>query len=223
MNRLKQLIKSSPALKALAHWALIPTNQARPRWWVSLFVNPFFHSKGKNARICRYSRLDVLPFNAFKLGNNSTIEDFATINNGMGAVTIGDRTRIGLSCVLIGPVSVGHDVMLAQNIVLSGLNHSYKDVSLPISKQPCTTAQIVIEDEVWIGANVVVTAGVTIGKHSVVAAGSVVTKSVPPYSIVAGNPAKVIKQYDASTQQWESIIPTNTNDNYSRPIKPIYQ
>ena len=223
MNRLSQLIKSSPVLKSFAHWALIPTNQARPRWWVSLFVNPFVHHKGKNARICRYSRLDVLPFNTFNLGSDSTIEDFATINNGMGAVTIGDRTRIGLSCVVIGPVSIGHDVMLAQNIVLSGLNHSYQDVNMPISKQPCTTAQIVVEDEVWIGANVVITAGVTIGKHSVVAAGSVVTKNVPPYSIVAGNPARVIKQYNPTTQQWENNMPANGIENLPRSIKPIYQ
>lgn len=208
MNRLKQYLKSNPTLKALALWALMPKNQARPRWWVSAFLNPFYHTKGRNSRICRYTRMDVLPFNPFTLGKDSTIEDFATVNNGLGAVSIGQRTRIGLSCVLIGPVSIGNDVMLAQNIVLSGLNHSYQNIHLPISQQPCTTAQIVVEDEVWIGANSVITAGVTIGKHSVVAAGSVVTKNVPPYCVVAGNPAKILKRYNHKSEQWEKEAQT---------------
>jgi len=147
--------------------------------------------------------MDVLPFNPFSLGKDSTIEDFASINNGVGAVHIGERTLIGLSCVLIGPLSIGNDVLLAQNIVLSGLNHSYQDTHKPITLQPCTTARIVVEDEVWIGANSVITAGITIGKHSVVAAGSVVTKNVLPYCVVAGNPARIIKRYDPKSKQWQ--------------------
>jgi acetyltransferase-like isoleucine patch superfamily enzyme len=52
---------------------------------------------------------------------------------------------------------------------------------------------------------VVITAGVKIGKHSVVAAGAVVTKSIPPYSVAVGNPARVIKQYDAQSSEWISV------------------
>ena len=81
--------------------------------------------------------------------------------------------------------------MLAQHVVMSGLNHQFEDINLPISQQPCTTAEIIIEDEAWIGANVVITSGTKIGKHAVVAAGSVVTKDVPPYSVVGGNPSFV--------------------------------
>jgi len=106
---------------------------------------------------------------------------------------------------LIGPVKVGNDVMFAQNIVLSGLNHGYEDISLPPSHQKVSTNPIVVEDEVWIGANVVITSGVTIGKHSVVAAGSVVVKDVPPYSVVVGNPGKILKQYSKETKQWERV------------------
>lgn len=149
--------------------------------------------------------MDVMPFNDFVLGDNSTIEDFATINNGMGPVIIGNGTRIGISNVLIGPLKIGNDVILAQNVVLSGLNHCYEDISFPIKKQGCSIAEIIVEDEVWIGANVVITAGVTIGKHAVVAAGSVVTKDVEPYSIVAGNPAKIIKRYNFFNDEWEKV------------------
>lgn len=148
------------------------------------------------------TRMDVVPFNRFELGDYSTIEDFCTINNGVGDVIIGRETRIGMSNVVIGPVTIGNSVMLAQNVVMSGLNHSYEDIDLPISKQKETTALITVEDDCWIGANAVITAGVTLGKHSVIAAGAVVTKNIPPYSVAVGNPARVIKQYDFQSGQW---------------------
>jgi len=200
---LKDKIKSNESLKKLVLWMLMPRNQARPRLWVKLFVNPLKHKKGRHSLIRRRTRMDVLPFNNFVLGKDSTIEDFSTINNGVGDVVIGDRTRIGLANVLIGPVQIGNDVMFAQNIVLSGLNHGYEDIDIPPSQQKVTTKPIVVEDQVWIGANAVVTAGVIIGKHSIVAAGCVVVKDVPAYSIVGGNPGKILKQYNKETKRWE--------------------
>ncbi|MEA5258222.1 acyltransferase [Arcicella aquatica] len=200
-----QTIKSNPALKKFVHWCLIPKYQARPRLWVKWFINPFFHKKGKGSVICRRTRVDVLPFQPFTLGNFSTVEDFATINNGVGAVHIGNNSRVGIGNVIIGPVTVGNNVIFAQNIVMSGLNHVYTDVTLPIDLQPVITAQITIEDDCWIGANAVITAGVTIGKHSVIAGGAVVTKNIPPFSVAVGNPAKVIKQYNATSGQWEKV------------------
>lgn len=196
-------IKNSPKLKALLLYLLIPRNQARPRRWVKWFINPFIHHKGKKSLIRRRTRMDILPFNKFYLGDNSTIEDFTTINNGVGDIYIGDRTRIGLGCTLIGPVKIGNDIRMAQNIVMSGLNHKYEDVSIPISEQGVTTNTIVVEDETWIGANCVVLPGVTIGKHCVIAAGSIVRRNVPSYSVVAGNPAKVMKKYNRETKMWE--------------------
>lgn len=199
-------IKSNPKLKQLVLYLMIPKNQARPRLWVKLFVNPFKHHKGKRSVIRRRTRMDVMPWNNFSLGDDSTIEDFSTINNGVGDVVIGDRTRIGLGNTLIGPISIGNDIMFAQNIVLSGLNHGFEDINTPISLQKTSTKLIIVEDEVWIGANSVIVAGVTIGKHAVVAAGSVVTKDVSPYTIVAGNPAKPLKKYNTNSKQWERII-----------------
>ena len=196
-------LKSKPRIKKLMLFLLIPKNQARPRLWVQLFVNPFKHKRGKRSTIRRRTRLDVFPWNKFILGDDSTIEDYSTINNGVGPVIIGNRTRIGMSNVVIGPVTIGNDVMFAQNIVLSGLNHGYEIIDIPPTKQKTTKAEIVVEDEVWIGANAVVVAGVRIGKHSVIAAGSVVTKNVPPYSIVGGNPARLLKQYNEETKMWE--------------------
>jgi acetyltransferase-like isoleucine patch superfamily enzyme/glycosyltransferase involved in cell wall biosynthesis len=198
-------VKSNPRIKKFMLWSLIPNNQARPRLWVKFFINPFIHKRGKRSTIRRRTRIDVFPWNDFTLGNDSTIEDFSTVNNGVGSVIIGDRTRIGMSNVIIGPVTIGNDIMFAQNIVLSGLNHGYEDINTPPSKQKSTFSNIVVEDQVWIGANAVVVAGVTIGKHAVIAAGSIVTKNVPPYSVVGGNPAKLLKQYSSETKTWERM------------------
>lgn len=202
---LKDKLKRYPKFKAFILWTLMPTNQAKPRWWVRYIVNPIVHKNGKHAVIRRLTRLDVMPFNKFKLGNESTIEDFCTINNGVGDVLIGDRTRIGIGSVLIGPVTVGNNVRLAQYVVASGLNHGYKNIDLPICKQPVETRTITIEDDSWIGANSVILSGITIGYHSVVAAGSVVTRNVPPFTVVAGNPAVPKKRYDTSINQWISV------------------
>ena len=187
-------ITSNQKLKALALHLLTPINQPRPRLWVKWFINPFKHSKGNRSVIRSRTRIDVMPFREFKVGDDTVIEDFATVNNGVGDVIIGDRTRIGIGSTVIGPVTIGNDVRLAQNVVLSGLNHNYEEIDKPISQQGVSTATIHIGDESWIGANAVVVAVISIGKHCIVAGGSVVTKNIPDYSVVAGNPARIIKQ-----------------------------
>ena len=198
-------IKANERVKHLVHRLLIPSNQAKPRTWVKWFVNPVFHKKGKGTTICRRTRMDVLPFNPFTMGDYSTIEDFATVNNGVGPVHIGNKSRVGIGNVIIGPVTIGDNVIMAQNIVASGLNHGYENIHLPISEQPVSMAKITIEDDCWIGANAVITAGVTIGKHSIIAGGAVVTKSIPPYCVAVGNPAKVIKQFNFEKNAWERV------------------
>lgn len=198
-------IKSNPFLKKLALWLLMPANEARPRLWVRLFLNPLKHKRGKGAIIRRRTRMDVFPFNKFNLGARSVIEDFATINNGVGDVIIGEGTIIGLSNVVIGPVTIGNNVMLAQNIVISGLNHGYEDIHTPPRLQKETCKHIFISNDVWIGANSVITAGVTLGRHSIIGAGSVVTKNVPDFSVAVGNPARVIKKYNAEKGVWEKV------------------
>ncbi|AQG80780.1 acyltransferase [Spirosoma montaniterrae] len=202
---LKNYLDQRPALKRWVHYLLIPPGEARPRRWVSWFVNPFIHQRHAKARIRSSVRLDVLPFNSFMLGAGSLIEAFSVVNNGVGPVEIGMNTLLGIGAVIIGPVRIGNNVIMAQHVVLSGLNHGYEDINLPIREQPVTTKPIVVEDDCWIGANVTITAGVTVGRHSVVAGGSVVTRDVPPFSVVGGNPARLLKQYSTDTNQWESV------------------
>ena len=134
------------------------------------------------------------PYRRFSLGQKSVIESYSCINNAVGDVVIGDHTRIGLHNTIIGPVTIGSHVNLAQGITVTALNHNFEAPERRIDEQGVSTQQVTIGDDIWIGANAVVLPGVTIGNHCVIAAGAVVTKDVPPHSLVAGVPAKIIKQ-----------------------------
>ncbi|MGH2643608.1 MAG: acyltransferase, partial [Chitinophagaceae bacterium] len=68
-------IKNNPAIKRKALWLLIPKGEARPRWWVRIFMNPFYHKRGRKSVIRPTVRKDVLPFNQFVLGEGAIIED----------------------------------------------------------------------------------------------------------------------------------------------------
>lgn len=189
---------------------------ARPRWWVRNFLNPMVYKKGKGAIIRRRTRMDIMPFRTFSIGARSIIEDFVCVNNGMGDVIIGDNCMIGIGGVLTGPVLIGNNVITAQHVGISGLNHGYKDIDVPIRNQKCDTAVVRILDDTWIGTNAVITAGVTIGKHCIIAGGSVVTKSVPDYTMVGGNPARVLKQFNPETGDWERpLIRTKITDDHA--------
>ena len=184
---------------------LIPANQYSPRLWVKIFLNPFKHKRGSGSVIRRRTKMDVFPFRNFELGDRSVIEDFSTINNAVGDVLIGDGSLIGVGNVIIGPVKIGNNVILAQNVVISGLNHGYEDINVPPVSQEVITKQVNIGDEVWVGANSVITAGISIGRHTVIGAGSVVTKDVPDFVVAVGNPARIIKKYNQETKLWDKI------------------
>lgn len=142
--------------------------------------------------------MDTPPYRRFWLGRRSVVESFCCINNAVGDVIIGDHTRIGIHCTIIGPVCIGSHVNLAQGITVTALNHNFEDITQRIDQQGITTKPIVIGDDVWIGANSVILPGVTLGSHVIVAAGAVVTKDIPDNCVVAGVPAKVIKQLETS-------------------------
>lgn len=199
-------IKSNPKTKAFVLWLITPNRNPRPRWWVRNILNRFFHKHGKGSTIRRRSRIDVFPWNRFEIGELTTIEDFTTINNGSGDVLMGNRVRIGIGSVVIGPVTMGNGSGLGQHVFISGFNHGYEDGSRNSSVQPLDIKPVIIEDEAHIGANSVVVAGVKIGKRVQVGAGSVVTKDIPPFSVAVGNPARVIKRFNPKTGKWEKAV-----------------
>lgn len=114
-----------------------------------------------------------------------------------GTLTVGQNSALSPNVTLdasSGKITLGKQVAIGPNTVLRAANHAFKDKSRPIMTQGHTYGEIVVQDDVWIGANCVITADVTIGTGAIVAAGAVVTKDVKPFSIVGGVPAQELGQ-----------------------------
>ncbi len=191
-EQIRQGLKSSPRMKRFLDWLIMNQRDARPRWYIRLLA-PLYQQRAWSSKIYWSVRMDTPPYRRFCLGKKSVIESYCCINNAVGDVTIGDYTRIGIHCTVIGPVCIGSHVNLAQGITVTALNHNFEDTSKRIDEQGISTKPVIIGDDVWIGSNAVIIPGVTIGRHAVVAAGAVVTKDVPDNCVVGGVPAKVIK------------------------------
>lgn len=191
-EEIREGLKASPRLKRWIDYAIMNQRDARPRWYVRLLA-PLYQHRGRGSKIYHSVRMDTPPYRRFWLGQNSVVESYCCINNAVGDVTIGDYTRIGIHCTVIGPVCIGSHVNLAQGITVTALNHNFEDTTQRIDLQGVSTKPVIIGDDVWIGANAVILPGVTIGRHCVVAAGAVVTKDVPDNSVVGGVPAKILK------------------------------
>ncbi|HBE81127.1 MAG TPA: hypothetical protein DDW65_25555 [Firmicutes bacterium] len=116
-------------------------------------------------------------------------------------VHIGSYSRFAsMNCV-----EIEDDVLLAAFVHITDHSHEFRDISLPVHLQGVfTKGSVRIGKGSWLGYGCNILAGVTLGEHCVVAAGAIVTKSVPPYSVVAGCPAKVIKRYDFEKEAWVS-------------------
>lgn len=128
-----------------------------------------------------------------RAGRNINIEAGAYFGNGSG-IELGDCSGIGVNCHVVGPVTIGNDVIMGPEVIIRTVNHRFDRLDLPIRKQGAAPPErVVISDDVWIGTRVIILPGITIGRGAVVGAGAVVTRDVPPYAIVGGNPAKVIK------------------------------
>lgn len=126
----------------------------------------------------------------YKVGRNVNIETGALFNP---KVEIGDNSSIGVNCELVGKVIIGKNVMMGPEVVFYSINHEFKDKTKTIIEQGYQEERpVIVEDDVWIGRRAIVLPGVTIKKGTVVGAGAVVTKTFPEYSVIAGNPAKVI-------------------------------
>nr|WP_269430795.1 acyltransferase [Methanosarcina siciliae] len=93
-----------------------------------------------------------------------------------------------------GEIYIGDDVIMGGRVIFHTLNHNYDKKDILIKKQGTIVKPINVGDDCWIGSDVIILPGVTIGKGSVIGAGSMITKDVMPYSVVAGNPARVIKK-----------------------------
>lgn len=132
-----------------------------------------------------------------KIGNNVILSRNTILSCKEGDIEIDDNTNIGQNCLIHSETSVrlGKNVLMAAFCyIVAGGNHSYDRTDIPIIQQPSySKGGIVIEDNVWLGANVTVLDGVKIGRDSIIGAGAVVIDDIPEFSIAVGVPAKVIK------------------------------
>ena len=126
-----------------------------------------------------------------KCGNNVNIERRAVFSS---HVSIGDNSGIGINASLTGCVIIGKNVMMGANCTMYSRNHTFERLDIPMREQGYSKEEtIVIEDDVWIGGHVILLPGVHVGHGAIIGAGAVVTKDVPNYGIVGGNPAKLIR------------------------------
>jgi acetyltransferase-like isoleucine patch superfamily enzyme len=126
------------------------------------------------------------------VGPDCRVRRYAVLSPSGGHIDVGENTLLNVFVTLLGHGSIetGTDVLVGPHTTVVAANHTFEDAGRPIVRQDISGQGITIEDDVWIGANCTVLDGTTIGEGSVVAAGSVVTESVPEYTVVGGAPAK---------------------------------
>lgn len=147
---------------------------------------------GKNVRI---ELAHLARGGQIQVGDNSAIRLGVVMMPAEGSISIGSHTTVNHYCVFHGRngLKIGDDCMIAPRVAIFAANHEFRDRSVPMRTQGMTSkGGVTIEDDVWIGTGAIIVDGVTIGRGAVIGAGSVVTKDVPPFSMVAGNPAKEI-------------------------------
>lgn len=164
------------------------------------FVSPFIQSVGldcitlgSGSRISRNTRLLALK----SYGSQAFLPE----------MVIGDNVSIGFGCTLscVNRLVIGHDVTIGDNVYLADSHHDYGNPSLGVLSQPLLPGEITLGQGAWIGYGAFVAGNVSIGEHAVVGANSVVTRSVPAFTVVAGVPAKPVKRFDHGTQCWVKV------------------
>jgi len=139
--------------------------------------------------------------------NNVTICVNSIINSAGGYISVDSGTTVGDLCNLYGQggLKIGKNIMIASCVQIVPNQHEYRDVSKAIKFQSEISKGITIDDGCWIGTNVVILDNSKIGKNSVIAAGCIVNKSTPDYSVIAGVPSRIIKQYNLIEKRWINV------------------
>lgn len=127
-----------------------------------------------------------------KAGKNLNIEHGVFFASGRD-IEIGDNSGLGINARVTGPLKIGNDVMVGPDVMIFTQNHETSRLDIPMRLQTAPKKPVEIGDDVWIAARVIILPGIKIGKGAIVGAGAVVTKDVPEYAVVGGNPAKIIK------------------------------
>jgi len=156
---------------------------------------------GRTVTIGSHVEINALSLEGISIGDNvsilrnTIIECTGVIRNIGVGLTIGNNVGIAQNCFIQvrGKVSIGNDVIFGPGVSIFSENHRFENPDIPVSLQGETRKGVSIEDGVWVGSRAIILDGVQIGRNSIIAAGSVVNKDVPPYAIVGGIPARIIK------------------------------
>lgn len=178
-----------------------------------IFLKRGFASIGNNSNIGKKSYFQNKKY--IEIGKDTTIlsharlQSYAHLTDTPGYIKIGDGCYIGFyfSALAGANIIIEDNVLIASHVLISSENHSIDPESeIPYMNQPLQCSPVEIGEGTWIGEKVIILPGVQIGKKCVVGAGSVVTKSIPDFSIAVGNPAKVIKKYNFLNHKWEKVL-----------------
>lgn len=153
-------------------------------------------SIGSNVRIRNNARIE-----AYKL------HKFSANSSDDAIISIGDRVGIeeGLHMTAAESVIIEDDVSILAYAMITDITHDFDEIEVRMNQRPLKTNPVRIKQFAVIGQGSFIMPGVTVGRNSFVGANTVVTKDVPDYSIVVGNPGKVIKKYDFATRKWEKV------------------
>ncbi|MCB0171161.1 MAG: acyltransferase [Anaerolineae bacterium] len=164
-------------------------------------IYPTFLTIGDDVSLGEYSYLHCLAQKGVKIGKFSSIDrnlwlhcGGTSANYDHGYFELGSYSYIGCNAVMGagGGIRIGNHVLIGQCVNIHAENHQFNDQNLRINQQGVSYQGVVIEDDVWVGSKATILDGVTIGQGAVIGAGSIVTRSIPPYSIAVGSPARVI-------------------------------
>lgn len=139
---------------------------------------------GKRVRIYPGARIEVLPNGRIKIGNN---------------VSIGQRLHL----ISGEEIEIGDNVTVSANVFISDVEHQYENIDVHVMEQPLNRQKVVIRENCFLGYGSVLRSGTVLGAQCVVGANSVVKGVFPDYCVIAGNPAKIIKKYNAVTNTWD--------------------
>lgn len=179
---------------------------------INIFVSLLYGHFGTGAKICRPVTLMTNRKHIF-VGRNVFIRKFARIEPIVQwhdkkfnpKIEIEDNVHIeqNLHLICAEKIFIGNSTLISSFVFITDVNHVFDNISLSVIQQGLAVAPTIIEKNCFIGTGVKIMAGVHIGEHSVIGANAVVTHDIPPYSVVAGIPAKVIKKFNFETNQWE--------------------
>lgn len=158
-----------------------------------LFLTPRYIELGKRVYIGHHARIEGV-----EKYNEKCFYPVIRIHEGVSI-----QQNLHLTCA--NRIEIGKNTAIAANVTITDIHHPYTDVNIPIENQDIEVKEVVIGDDCKIYNGAVILPGIHVGRHVTIGANSVVTKSVPSYSVVVGAPAKVVKSFDKRLNKWQSV------------------